>query len=218
MKRVFLFLLIFQILTFPVLSHPGRTDSNGGHYNRSTGEYHYHNGEYAGRTQSSSSKKEQSYFYTPPKKEIEIEIIKPTDEYFAGETYTFSAEIPEEYSQSDVKWTTDDENIGTFDGAVLTLKKSGYIQITATLKDAETHYSLVVRKFKFLGIMGKIILYSVLIGFYLPIICDVLDIFTKKSQRTVIFYLVCLLLFIIPILFIVACGIINLYYKYFLLK
>lgn len=25
-------------------SHPGRTDSKGGHYNRSTGEYHYHHG------------------------------------------------------------------------------------------------------------------------------------------------------------------------------
>ena len=25
-------------------SHSGRTDSKGGHYNRSTGEYHYHNG------------------------------------------------------------------------------------------------------------------------------------------------------------------------------
>lgn len=25
-------------------AHPGRTDSNGGHYNRSTGEYHYHHG------------------------------------------------------------------------------------------------------------------------------------------------------------------------------
>lgn len=25
-------------------AHPGRTDSSGGHYNRSTGEYHYHHG------------------------------------------------------------------------------------------------------------------------------------------------------------------------------
>lgn len=26
------------------MAHPGRTDSDGGHYNRSTGEYHYHHG------------------------------------------------------------------------------------------------------------------------------------------------------------------------------
>ena len=35
-------------LSFSSLSygHGGRTDSNGGHYNRSTGVYHYHNGGY----------------------------------------------------------------------------------------------------------------------------------------------------------------------------
>lgn len=27
-----------------VSAHPGRTDANGGHYNHSTGEYHYHHG------------------------------------------------------------------------------------------------------------------------------------------------------------------------------
>lgn len=27
-----------------MFSHSGRTDSDGGHYNRSTGEYHSHNG------------------------------------------------------------------------------------------------------------------------------------------------------------------------------
>lgn len=34
---------IFITLSFS-MAHPGRTDSNGGHYNRSTGEYHYHHG------------------------------------------------------------------------------------------------------------------------------------------------------------------------------
>ena len=27
-----------------VFAHPGKTDADGGHYNRSTGEYHYHHG------------------------------------------------------------------------------------------------------------------------------------------------------------------------------
>lgn len=39
-----LVLLLLIIFAFTVLAHPGRTDSNGGHYNRSTGEYHYHHG------------------------------------------------------------------------------------------------------------------------------------------------------------------------------
>lgn len=40
-------LIAFAIcLSLPItaLAHPGRTDSNGGHTNRSTGEYHYHHG------------------------------------------------------------------------------------------------------------------------------------------------------------------------------
>ena len=37
-------LLLLILSAFTVLAHPGRTDSNGGHYNRSTGEYHYHHG------------------------------------------------------------------------------------------------------------------------------------------------------------------------------
>lgn len=41
MNRVLYWLLIvLSIITL----HPGRTDANGGHYDRSTGEYHYHHG------------------------------------------------------------------------------------------------------------------------------------------------------------------------------
>ena len=33
------------IMSFSIVTaHSGRTDSSGGHYNRSTGEYHYHHG------------------------------------------------------------------------------------------------------------------------------------------------------------------------------
>lgn len=37
-------LIISIIAPLPSFLHPGRTDSNGGHYDRSTGEYHYHHG------------------------------------------------------------------------------------------------------------------------------------------------------------------------------
>ncbi len=45
MKKIILilFLLLF-FLPLTVSAHKGRTDSNGGHYDRSTGEYHYHHG------------------------------------------------------------------------------------------------------------------------------------------------------------------------------
>ena len=47
MKRTtILFLTILWILFLPIsgAAHPGKTDANGGHYDRSTGEYHYHHG------------------------------------------------------------------------------------------------------------------------------------------------------------------------------
>lgn len=37
--------LLLAVFLLPnVSAHSGRTDANGGHYNRSTGEYHYHHG------------------------------------------------------------------------------------------------------------------------------------------------------------------------------
>lgn len=47
MRRIILILMSAACVTFLSLSahaHPGGTDSNGGHFNRSTGEYHYHHG------------------------------------------------------------------------------------------------------------------------------------------------------------------------------
>ena len=39
-----LFFVLLSIVPITSSAHSGKTDSNGGHYNRSTGEYHYHHG------------------------------------------------------------------------------------------------------------------------------------------------------------------------------
>lgn len=45
MKKIILYILIIIILLVPTsFAHKGRTDSNGGHYDSSTKEYHYHHG------------------------------------------------------------------------------------------------------------------------------------------------------------------------------
>lgn len=47
MKTKIIILLVILgcvLLTLPILAHSGRTDSNGGHYDNSTGTYHYHHG------------------------------------------------------------------------------------------------------------------------------------------------------------------------------
>ena len=42
--KIFCCALCLSMLTLAVAAHPGKTDSNGGHYNHSSGEYHYHHG------------------------------------------------------------------------------------------------------------------------------------------------------------------------------
>lgn len=45
MRKLFVFLLVALIITPCIaLAHPGGTDSDGGHTDHSTGEYHYHHG------------------------------------------------------------------------------------------------------------------------------------------------------------------------------
>ena len=47
LKKLIPLLSIFLILTsitVTTFAHGGNTDGNGGHYNHSTGEYHYHHG------------------------------------------------------------------------------------------------------------------------------------------------------------------------------
>lgn len=44
LRNISIVALLILLLTITASAHSGRTDSNGGHYNNSTGEYHYHHG------------------------------------------------------------------------------------------------------------------------------------------------------------------------------
>lgn len=45
LRRLAIVLLVaFTFFSIPAYAHSGRTDSNGGHTDHSTGEYHYHHG------------------------------------------------------------------------------------------------------------------------------------------------------------------------------
>ena len=44
MKRYVLLFALIVVLPVVGFAHSGGTDANGGHYNRKTGEYHYHHG------------------------------------------------------------------------------------------------------------------------------------------------------------------------------
>ena len=47
-------------------AHPGRTDANGGHWDRKNGTYHFHTGEYSGKSSSGSSSTSEYIPFTPP--------------------------------------------------------------------------------------------------------------------------------------------------------
>ena len=57
-SKIILLIVIFSLMAsfgVTVYAHSGRTDANGGHYNRATGEYHYHNGGSSGGSSGSNS-------------------------------------------------------------------------------------------------------------------------------------------------------------------
>ena len=41
--KLLIFFLLVSVCVFGAMADPGPTDENGGHYNRETGAYHYHN-------------------------------------------------------------------------------------------------------------------------------------------------------------------------------
>lgn len=56
-SKIFSLVVLIAVATTTSLAHSGRTDSKGGHYNRKTGVYHYHNG---GTTKTTNSTKTTS--------------------------------------------------------------------------------------------------------------------------------------------------------------
>ncbi|MCD1653106.1 YHYH domain-containing protein [Treponema zuelzerae] len=57
MKKSLMVLLFLSVCATLTFGHSGRTDANGGHYNRKTGTYHYHNG---GKSSTPSEKAKTS--------------------------------------------------------------------------------------------------------------------------------------------------------------
>lgn len=74
-KKIFLSFCIILIFTINLsMAHKGRTDGYGGHYNHSTGYYHYHSGQYANTGD-----------YTAPIEEGGIKVEeKSTEENYRG--------------------------------------------------------------------------------------------------------------------------------------
>lgn len=67
MKKILCILIsIITILSLTVLcfAHSGRTDANGGHFDHSTGEYHYHDGNSNHGIIEKNDETDSNYFYS----------------------------------------------------------------------------------------------------------------------------------------------------------
>ena len=129
LKSLFLFFMLFTLCIPTVFSHSGRTDSNGGHWDRSTGTYHYHSGEYANKSNKKKSS-EQTKEYSVSKygnlRETAEAVrkyneensylrkaAKAADEYrrthknVEGITILHNFEVPEEYKSKQLEPKSD---------------------------------------------------------------------------------------------------------------
>ena len=216
-KVKFVLLFILCVATLPVSSHPGRTDSNGGHYDRSTGEYHYHDGKYAGREQSESTSKKEEKPFTPPREpeqKIFIEIIEPSQTYYAGEKYEFSAKIPENYNQDDIVWRIDNTDIAELNGNVLTLQKEGKLKIIAELDGESSEYHISIQTFKLVGYIDKIIPLLYGFGYICFLIASFLNAFSRTEKIGCILFVICIVFMVLlPFLGFIIQGVTFLFYK-----
>lgn len=88
------FLLIILLCTLPITAHSGRTDSSGGHYDRSTGEYHYHHGypahdHYGG---------DCPYSFHNNEKHSTSSGLSSTDDYTTNDTKTNDAKTKKQFN------------------------------------------------------------------------------------------------------------------------
>lgn len=85
---IFLPTLFFLLLiSITVFAHPGRLDSNGGHWNHDTGEYHYHNGAHSSNNGSNYDSNDYDYdddYYTATKEYTNIS----TEQSYSEESST----------------------------------------------------------------------------------------------------------------------------------
>ena len=133
MKKIISAIILLLSLTLTMnitaFAHSGRTDANGGHYNRKTGEYHYHNGgTSSGSSSSSSSNYSSSYSSSssetqtttaPPKVyATEVKVKNMPKSIDAGESVKLEGyAYPTDAEDQDISWSSNNTDVATVDSS-----------------------------------------------------------------------------------------------------
>lgn len=109
-KHGFKILVILSILLFSAVvayTHSGRTDSRGGHYNRKTGTYHYHN---SGTARSNTTRSNSTSTYSSSTSTLAR--VDATDMYFPTRVQWLTLELNARYADASLQfWNTRDNII-----------------------------------------------------------------------------------------------------------
>lgn len=84
MKKI---LILSILISTYALSHPGRLDSSGGHWNRKTGTYHYHRATSSSYNSNSTTSKSTKSTTTQPKKTTVKKPLMSEDEIYTRLTF-----------------------------------------------------------------------------------------------------------------------------------
>jgi hypothetical protein len=130
-KFISAIVLFVAAILFPIhaYAHSGGTDSKGGHYNRSTGEYHYHHGYSAhqhkdmdgdGKLDCPYEFDDKDYYSEMPKATIDPNLLKEMEEWHEKiQEYTY----PEDYSKTKESKDNEDQKSND-DNRKVTLKSA----------------------------------------------------------------------------------------------
>lgn len=157
-KREALCIAVLLALLIPLtgLAHSGRTDKNGGHTNKKTGEYHYHNSGNSSSskknnkssssssskksTKSSSGSSSSSSSSAAPKSSViavtKVEILIASQLVQPDEVIQFQARVyPSDATNPDVSWSSNKPKVATITNkGKVTAIGAGISKITAKPK------------------------------------------------------------------------------------
>lgn len=159
-----IFIIFVVMSSVTVFAHPGRTDANGGHYDRKTGAYHYHNGGSSGSSSSSSSgsnsSSSSSSYSSTPKTVYASEVTVPNipSSIDVGESVQLKGSVyPLDAVDQDILWESSDTSIATIDsnGNLKTVKDGTVIISAKTSGGTKSQYTITVNEVKAEGIEIK---------------------------------------------------------------